>query len=94
MLHNIKYNYIRTASQLKEIMNVRSYCAEYYLLWDTKITQYLKLHRSTTQGILIDLRALKFLHAKTSLRARCMHARHRARNLSSPASSLLEKENS
>ena len=38
---NIKYNYI-TASQLKEILNVRSYCAKYYLLSDTKITQFLK----------------------------------------------------
>ena len=29
-------------SFLKEIMNVRSYCAEYYLLSDTKTTRYLK----------------------------------------------------
>ena len=28
--------------QLKEIVIVRSYCAEYYLLSDTRITQYLK----------------------------------------------------
>ena len=36
------------------------------------------------KGVLIDLHARNFLHAKTSLRARCVHARDRARNLSSP----------
>ena len=36
------------------------------------------------KSVLIDLRAHNFVHAKTSLRARCVHARHRARNLSSP----------
>ena len=35
--------------------------------------------------VLTDLRARNFVHPKTSLRARCVHARHRARNLSSPA---------
>ena len=33
---------------------------------------------------MIDLRARNFVHAKTSLCARCAHTRHRARNLSSP----------
>ena len=37
------------------------------------------------KSVLIDLRARNFVHAKISLRACCVHARHRARNLSSPA---------
>ena len=37
------------------------------------------------KSVLIDLRARNFVHAKISLRTRCVHARHRARNLSSPA---------
>ena len=37
------------------------------------------------KGVLIDLRARNFVHAKTSLSARCVHVRHRARNLASPA---------
>ena len=37
------------------------------------------------KSVLIDLRARNFVHAKISLRASCVHARHRARNLSSPA---------
>ena len=36
------------------------------------------------KGVLIDLRAHNFVHSKTSLRARCVHARHSARNLSNP----------
>ena len=36
------------------------------------------------KSVLNDLRARNFVHAKTSLRARCAHARHHARNLSSP----------
>ena len=36
------------------------------------------------KGVLINLRTRNFVHAKTSLRTRCVHARHRARNLSSP----------
>ena len=70
VLRNIKYDYINSFFP-KEIMNVRPLCAEHYLLSDTKV-------------ILIDLRARNFVHAKTSLHARCVHARHRARNLSSP----------
>ena len=66
-------------------MNVRSYCAEYYLLSDTKINHYLNNVRILVKSVLIDLRARNFVHAKTSLRARCVHARHRARNLSSLA---------
>ena len=42
--------------------------------------------RVLLKGISIDLRARNFVHAKTFLRARCVYARHRARNLSSPAS--------
>ena len=40
--------------------------------------------RVLLKSVLIDLRARNFVHAKTSLRARCVHARHRARNLLSP----------
>ena len=36
------------------------------------------------KSVLIDLHAHNFVHAKTSVRAWCMHARHCARNLSSP----------
>ena len=36
------------------------------------------------EGVLINLRARNFVHMKTSLRARCAHARNRPRNLSSP----------
>ena len=35
------------------------------------------------KGVLIDSRARNFVHTRI-LRARCVHARHRARNLSSP----------
>ena len=34
--------------------------------------------------VLIDLRARNFVHAKTYLRRRCVHARNRAPNLASP----------
>ena len=40
--------------------------------------------RVILKGVLIDLRARNVVHAKTFLRACCLHARHRARNLSSP----------
>ena len=36
------------------------------------------------KGVLTDLRPRNFVHAITALRARCVHARNRARNLSSP----------
>ena len=71
-------------------MNVRSYCANYYRILDTKLTHYLHRYPLTTnigillKDVLIDLRARNFMHAKTSSRVRCVHARHRARNLSSP----------
>ena len=41
--------------------------------------------RVLLKSVLIDLRAHNFVHARTSLCALCVHARHRARNLSSPA---------
>ena len=41
-------------------------------------------------GVLIDLRTRNFMHAKTYLRALNMHARLRARNLSSPDCGLLK----
>ena len=40
--------------------------------------------RVLLKSVLIDLRARNFVHAKTSLRARCANACHRARNLLSP----------
>ena len=43
--------------------------------------------RVLLKSVLIDLHARNFVHAKTSLRAPCPYARHRARNLSSPAKS-------
>ena len=76
-------------SQLKEIMNVRFYCTEYYLLSDTKTTRNLKLLQR--KSVLIDLWARNFVHANTSLRARWAHGGHRARNLSSPANKMKEK---
>ena len=35
---------LTTASLLKEIVNISSYCAKYYLLSDSRITHYLKEH--------------------------------------------------
>ena len=55
-----------------------------YLVSDTKQLATLNNVRAQLKSVLNDLRARNFVHAKTSLRARCMHARHRARNLSSP----------
>ena len=40
--------------------------------------------RVLLKAVLTDLGACNFVHAKTSFRARCLHTRHRARNLSSP----------
>lgn len=88
-LHNIKYNYVTTASHLKEIMNHRFCCVKYYLLSDAKTTSdniniNLNNIRVLLKGVLIDLGALNFVHAKTSLRAYCVHARRLTRNLLSP----------
>ena len=41
--------------------------------------------RALLESLSIDLHARNFVHAKTFLRARCVHARHCARNLQSPA---------
>ena len=40
--------------------------------------------RTLTKSVLTDLRARNFVHDKTSLRARCVHARDRACNLLRP----------
>ena len=40
---------------MNEIMNFRSYCAEYYLLSDTRITHNLNNIRVLLKGVLIDL---------------------------------------
>ena len=69
---------------MREIMNVWTYCVKYYLLLDTKQLATLNNIWAQLKSVLIDLRACNFVHAKTSLRARCLHARHRACNLSSP----------
>ena len=69
-------------------MNVRSYCTEYYLLSGTKLNTLNNIG-ALLKGVLFDLRARNFVHASISLRGRCVHAHHRARNLSSPASYIL-----
>ena len=61
-------------------MNVRSYC----LLSDPKKTHYLNNVGVLVKSVLIDLCARNFVHAKTSLHAHCMHARHHVCNLLSP----------
>ena len=40
------------------------------------------------KGVFIDLSAHNFMHVIASFRERCVHARHRARNLSSPGKLL------
>ena len=68
-------------------MNVRLYCTKYYLLSDTKQINTLIPHYLNTallKGILFDIRAHNFVHARISLHARCVHARHFAHNLLSP----------
>ena len=69
---------------MKEIVNVKSYCAEYYLLSDTKKLNTLNNIGVLLKGVLFDIRGRNFGHVKISLRARCVRARHRARNLSIP----------
>ena len=66
-------------------MNIRS-CVPNIICFETQ-KQLSKLNNIWVllKSVLIDLRARKFLDAKTSLRARCMHARNRMHNLSSPA---------
>ena len=66
-------------------MNVSSYCPEYYLFLDTKITQTLTNIGVLLQGVLIDLHAHNFVHAKIS----CMHTRYHVCNLSSPDNKIL-----
>ena len=44
--------------------------------------------RVQLESVLTDLRARNFVHPKNSLRARCVHARHRARNLSSSVAAV------
>ena len=65
-------------------MNVRSYSTEYYLLLDTKKLNTLSNIGALLKGVLFHLRARNFVQARISLRARCVHARHRACNFSSP----------
>ena len=45
----------------------------------------LNLIRVLLKDVLINFSARNFMHAKTSLRASCVHVCHGARNLSSPA---------
>ena len=65
-------------------MNVRSYCTEYYLLSGTKQLNTLNNIGALLKGVLFDSHARNFVHTRISLRARYVHARHRARNLWSP----------
>ena len=48
--------------------------------------------RVLLKSVLTDLRARNFARAKSSLHACCVHARHRACNLSSPVNSFLFAE--
>ena len=76
-------------------MNARSYCTEYYLLPDKKQVDTLIPHYLNTallKGVLFDIRTRNFVHARISLRTRCVHARHRARNLSNPESPSLNNK--
>ena len=67
-------------------MNHRFCYVKYYLLSDAKTTSdNINLNnRVLLKGVSIDLGALNFVHAKTSLRAYCVHARRLTRNLLSP----------
>ena len=73
-------------------MNVISYFTKYYLLLRTKKLNTLNNIGVLLTGVLFDLRGRKFVHAKISLRAHCVHARHRARNLSSPETTYISKQ--
>ena len=66
-------------------MNVRSYVPNIICFPTQKQLAKLNNIRVLLKRVLIDLRARNFVHAKTSLRARCVQARNRARNLSSSA---------
>ena len=50
--------------------------------------------RVLLKSVLTDLRARNFVHAKRCLRARCVHARHSARNLPSPENDVVFEESS
>ena len=65
-------------------MDAKSYCAEYYLLSDKNKLTTLNNIGVLHKGVLIDLHARNFMHSKIFLRACCVHACHRAWNLSSP----------
>ena len=57
-------------------MNVKSYCTKYYLLSDTKQLNTLNNIAALLKGVLFDLQACNFVHARISLHARCTHAHH------------------
>ena len=75
VLHNILQLYLTLASQLKEIIDVRSYCAKYYFLFWNNVGI---LHKC----VLIDLHAHNSVHVKTSLYVCFEHALRNAWNLS------------
>ena len=54
------------------------------ICFPTQLLTTLNNIRALLKSDLIDLSTRNFVHAKTSLRARCVHARHRERNLLSP----------
>ena len=59
------------------------------MLLDTKKLITLNNIGALLKGVLFDLRARNFVHARIFLHARCVHARHRARNLPSPDSEYI-----
>ena len=63
---------------MKEIMNLPN------IICTQKQLAKLNNIRVLLKSGLIDLRARNFVHAKTSLCARCVHARNCVCNLSSP----------
>ena len=73
-------------------MNVRS-CVPNIICFQTQ-KQLAKLNniQLLLKSVLIDLRGRNFVRAKIFLRARCLHARNRARNLSSPVMSCGSKD--
>ena len=68
------------ASQLKDLQIL---LCRVLFVFKQKQLATLNNIRALLKSVLTDLGARNFLHAKTFLRARCVHVRHCARNLSS-----------
>ena len=66
-------------------MNVRPFVVPSIICFQTHIQLVILNNiRVLLKSVLTNFRAGIFVHVKTSLRARCVHARHRVPNLSSP----------